>query len=198
MPETVVQPRFHYDRDRSVAPPTLAEMNDWAVSVLVGPHGADARECIRAAGAMRARHVDDQVAVRDVALLAAAALKSAAREVHDIAREFGFDPTAHPDMEDSTGSLVLVRISADFADEGSALRAGLVTIADELARTLHLTAEAGALKELVHGMVRRGRPDASIIQMLKDDAQTETLEMLPALWNALGGRPGDLDARPAR
>ena len=189
MPEQVRHPRFHFDRDRSsVAPPSLVQMHDWAVKVLVSPHGAEVRDCIRAAGAIRARSVDNQIAVRDVAMLAATALKAAAAEVHDIAREFGFDPTTHPDTDDATGSLILVRIAADFPDHtGGALSTGLTAIAADLARTIHRTAEACALRELMRGMIARGNTDADVLRAIADDASPETVAALPAMWRALGG-----------
>jgi hypothetical protein len=189
MPSTVDQPRFHYDRERTGAPPSLAEMHDWAVSILVGPHGGDVRDCIRAASIERARGVGSQVAVRDVANMAACALRAAAAEVHDIGREFGFDPTRHPDTEDSSGSLVLVRIASDFPDPRGTIRRDLVEIGNQLVEAMRLTAEACALREMLRGMVQRGRADADAIRAVADDASPATMAILPDLWVAVGGRP---------
>ena len=189
-PNALTHPRFHFDRDRrAVAPPSRRALGDWAVSVLVGPHGGDTRECIQAACALRARTGDHQVAVRDVAGIAAAALRGVAAEIHDIGREFGFDPTSHPDTSEACGSLVLVRVAADFPEGGIAedIARDLAVIAADLSRSVRLTAEACALRELMRGMIARGEARSDALVVVADDAQPETLAILPDMWRALGG-----------
>jgi hypothetical protein len=170
-------------------PPSLERMQEWAVSVLVGPHGGDVRDCIHAACTLRAGSAGRQVAVRDVSTTAAAALRRAAGNLHDVAREFGFDPTTHEDTADAAASHVLVLIASDFPQAGQEdLRSDLAAIAADLARTIRLTAEACAVRELMRGMIGGGAARADVLTAVSADAQPETVAILPDLWKALGGQ----------
>ena len=183
--------RFHFDPSREQGEvPTVAQLERWCVDQLTGPHGEDTREAVAQAGRSAAQARGAQEAVRDVALAAADAMRRAAREIHEIATEFGYDPTRHADTTDACVRLCLARVTstAGSISGASGRAAALDEMTTRLMRAVRLTSEAQAITALTHSMIERGRCDYRLLAAARDDLSPETAEMLDVMW---GRAPGD-------
>lgn len=179
------QPRFHYDPQRETSKvPSLSHLQHWCMERLTSPEGGNARECVRVATLQLAERAERDEVLDGISVATARAVRTAARDIHDVAREFGFDPTTHEATREACGQMCLARISAEAGcmvepdDAAEAVR----TVAGELLRLVLVTAEAMALTALAMSMIRTGGSSGDLHDAVRDDAQPETIAILDAVW----------------
>jgi len=179
------QPRFHYDPQREASRvPTLSHLQHWCMERLTSPEGANARECVRVATLQLAERAGRDEVLDGIGTATAKAVRAAARDMHDVAREFGFDPTTHDATRDACSQMCLARISAEAgcAVKPDEAAEAVRTVAGELLRLVLVTAEALALTALAMSMMRTGGNSDDLHDAVRDDAQPETIAILDAVW----------------
>lgn len=188
--------RFHFDPNRGEGcVPEIAALNLWCMNQLIGPEGEETRNVVAEAGRSVARRSTAPEGVRDVAVATAAGMRAAAREIHDIAREFGFDPTVHPHTVDACIRLCLSRVSVAAGRLSGAERSieMLEEIVSRLIHAVRLTSEAQAVTALAHSMIERGRCDYEVFAAAREEVHPDTAVMIDEMW---GRRDGDWSMWP--
>lgn len=168
------QPRLHMDPRRTQAPPPLDEIRDWCYGVVSGEEGSGARDAMIEAARMVAATRGDADAVREVSRGAALGLRRAAGQIHDLAREFGFDPRTHADTAEVVVQLCVLRASIGAHPQGAALERQAV----ELWRGACVLVEMRAVTAISLGMLSDGVGDAATLADVALDARPETVEMI--------------------
>lgn len=175
--------RFHFDPHRGEGSfPSLMSLEHWCVDQLSGDPGADVREIIGEASRSAALSAGRQGAVKDVANAAARAMRLAAREIHDIAREFGYDPTTHKLTCDACVRICLALVSAAAGRVGGRSGDELDGLAGSLIDTVRITSEALAVTALAYSMIERGQCDYALLATVREDVSPATATMIDGMW----------------
>ncbi len=186
------QPRLHMDPRRAKAPPPLDEIRDWCYDVVSGAEGGGARDAMSEAARMVAATIGHAAAVRDVSRGAALGLRRAAGEIHDLAREFGFDPRLHADTAEVVVQLCILRASIGAHPQGAILERQAV----DMWRGACVLVEMRAVTALSLGMLSDGMGDAATLADVALDARPETVEMIRSVTGlVVPARPPDAHAR---
>lgn len=190
MPLQKNHPRLHFDPHRGEGDaPSRMRLRHWCYEMLAGPQGVDARASIAEATRLACRGADVGQRSREVTEAIAQALKTVAGDIHAVAIEFGYDPTAHEHTREACVNICLSRVAA-AAGTFCSVRETVSQIEDLVAtmlRAVRLTSEAQAVTALSLSMIERGRCDYDVISALRDEVMPETAAIIDAMWGRDAG-----------
>lgn len=182
-------PRFHFDPHRAKGSvPGLDVISTWCMHRLMGEEGRRARDAIGEAGRVAGGEFGRGVAVKTVSGLSAEAIRRASREIHAVAMEHGYDPTAYEPVSNGCAKLCILRVVEALTPQMKKAQQDDMAQerADELLHAIKVTSEAYAFGSLMFSMIERGRFDKNLMSMLRSEVLPETVVIIDGVLEVHG------------